>query len=407
MSAFSYIALDPQQKRKKGVVEADNPRQARQQLRDRNLMPLEVRIAAESKQSKRWIRFSLRRKWSTVDLVLVTRQMATLLNSDIPIDELLKAVSEQAEKPQVKQILLGLRAKVLEGYTLADSMKAFPATFSKLYRTTIAAGEQSGQLGVVLNKLAEFIEGQYAMSQKIRQALVYPTVMTLVSVAIVVFLLINVVPKIVNVFTSTHQTLPLSTQVLIGVSHGIRQYGLVILLVLLVIIYVVIRMLKNPKTRRKYHRLLLNLPVLGKAIRTINCARFGRTLGILTASSVPVLESMQAASQLVVPLPMQDAMKIAIERVREGSRIYQALKHTGYFPPLFLHLIASGESSGQLESMLEKSANYLERDIEHLIQSILTLFEPVMILVMGSIVLFIVLAIMLPIFSLDQLGAEL
>lgn len=408
MTAFNYIALNTSGKRHKGVVESDTARQARQQLRERGLTPLQVAVVSDRNTTQRHrLSFSFRRRLSVTDLALITRQMATLLTAGIPIDDMLSAVAEQAEKSQIKSVLLGLHSKVLEGYSLADSMEAFPSAFSKLFRTTVAAGEHSGQLGTVLLELAEFTERQHYVRQKVRQALVYPSVMMLVSLSIVVFLLINVVPNIIGVFTETHQTLPLATTLLIHISHIVREEGVWIVLALCLIGYGFFYALRQPGFREKFDRFLLKLPVIGKAIRTVNCARFGRTFGILTASSVPVLEAMHAASQLIIPIPMKESIMTAIDRVREGARIHQALKQTGYFPPMFIHLVAGGESSGQLESMLEKAASYLENDMEALIQNALTLFEPCMILVMGGVVLFIVLAIMLPIFSLDQLGVQL
>ena len=408
MTAFSYLALDNKGKQKKGVVESDSARAARAQLRDKGLSPLQVDVVSEKKTTNgKERRFSFRRRLSANDLALVTRQMATLLVAGIPIDEMLGAVAEQAEKTAIKTVLLGVRSKVLEGHSLADSMSNFPSAFPKLYRTSIAAGEHSGKLDTILLKLAEFTERQHHVRQKVRQALLYPSLMTMVSIAIVVFLLVNVVPKIIGVFTDTHQILPMATIVLIKISHVVKNEGWYMLLGFVLLIYGFSMALRRPAFRKTVDHILLKTPLIGKAIKTVNAARFGRTLGILTASSVPVLEAMEAATQLVVLVPMKEALVKAKQEVREGQRIYQALKQSGYFAPMFIHLVASGESSGQLESMLEKAANYLETDMEAFIQNVLTLFEPCMILVMGGVVLFIVLAIMLPIFSLDQIGSQL
>lgn len=408
MTAFQYTALDKNGKRIKGVAEGDSARLVRQQLREKQLTPLDVEpVAAQSKKTE-GNGFSLlntmRRKMSPGDLSLITRQMATLLDAGIPVDEVLTAVSEQTEKQFIKQILLGVRAKVLEGYGLADGMDDFPSAFPALYRTTVAAGERTGKLGQVLNQLAEYTEKQHYIRQKIKQALVYPIMMSSVSVSIVVFLLIYVVPKVISVFSETNQTLPLATQVLIDISNFVQGYGVYVLIGMVVFIFCWMRALKRVTFRKKVHAVLLKLPVIGHAIQTINTARFGRTLGILNAAAVPVLDAMHAASGLIKPIPMAEKIQASITQVREGSSIYIALQKTGCFAPMFLHLVASGEASGQLDAMLEKAANYLEKDVEGLIQMALTLFEPLMILVMGGIVLYIVLAIMLPIFALDNVS---
>lgn len=406
MTAFSYLALDKNGKRQKGIVESDSAQAARSQLRAEGLSLLQIDIVSEKATSNKK-RFQFRRRLSANDLSLITRQMATLLSAGIPIDEMLTAVAEQAEKSSIKKVILGVRSKVLEGYTLADSMGDFPSTFPKLYRTSVAAGERSGKLDSILEKLADFTERQHYVRQKVQQALLYPSLMTVVSFGIVVFLLTNVVPKIISVFTDTHQVLPFSTTLLISLSHFIKSNGWYLLLGIVLFAYAFVMALKRPVFRRWFDGFLLRLPVIGRAVRTVNAARFGRTFGILTASSVPVLEAMAAAEQLVVPVPMKSALEKAKQSVREGQRIHTALKQTHFFAPMFIHLVASGESSGQLENMLEKAATYLESDMEALIQNVLTLFEPCMILVMGAVVLFIVLAIMLPIFSLDQMGGQL
>ncbi len=412
MGAFNYLALDVSGKRKKGVIEADTARQVRQKLRDQGLMPIDVNEELEldginSKRKMNAFRFLFRKSMSTTDLALVTRQLSTLLAAGIPLDETLTAVANQTEKPRVKSILLGVRSKVMEGHSLAAGMNDFPSAFPKLYRTTVASGEKSGQLDSILLKLAEYTEKQHDIKRKIRQALIYPALMTLVSSCVVVFLLIYVVPKIVDVFVQTRQTLPLVTSILIAISQEFRTNGFYFLIALVFAIIVFRKLLKKKRYRAPFDRFLLKLPILGKSIRTVNSARFGRTFGILNSAGVPVIEAMQTAMKLITPLPMRTAVENAIAQVREGSSIHRALQHARYFSPMFIHLVASGETSGQLDAMLQKAASQQEGDVEALINGALTLFEPVMILVMGSIVLFIVLAIMLPIFALDQMGGLL
>ncbi len=409
MAAFNYTAVDQNGKRTKGIFEADSARQVRQKLRDQKLVPLDV-VMVEGKQKankntqkiKKRFR-SLRMK--TADLMLVTRQLATLLGAGIPLDETLAGVAEQAEKNNVKSILLGVRAKVLEGQSLAASMDAFPQAFPTLYRTTVASGERSGQLDLVLEKLAVYTEKKQHIRNKVQQALIYPSMMTLVSISVVVFLLIYVVPKIVHVFAQTQQTLPLSTTILINASQFILHDGWYLLLSIIALAFGCYRLLKNQAIHARWDGFLMRMPILGRAIKTVNAARFGRTLGILNAASVPVLEALQVSASLIKPLPMKLAVEQAIAKVREGAHIHLALKETRFFAPMFIHLVASGEASGQLEAMLEKAADHLEGEVETLIQNTLTLFEPIMILLMGAIVLYIVLAIMLPIFAMDNLSA--
>lgn len=409
MTAFNYTALDKKGKKIKGVAEADSARQVREQLRAKSLIPINIETVSDNgtnKQETNKKNFNFkklrRKRISTKDLTLITRQMATLLEAGIPIDEMLTAVSEQTEKQHVKSLLLGVRARVLEGYSLASSLDTFPNSFSKLYRTTVASGEKSGKLDFILEKLADYTERQYKLKQKIMQALLYPILMTVVSIVIVIFLLIYVVPKIVNTFNQTHMVLPLSTRVLIGFSTFLEHYGWWVVLALALIVIFFYRMLKVETFRSGFDKFMLKVPLLGSTMRTINEARFGRTFGILAAASVPVLEAMRASALLITPLPMRHAVELAIDKVREGSNIHYALKQTKFFAPMFIHLVASGENSGRLESMLQRAALTQEEDVGIVIDNLLTLFEPVLILIMGAIVLFIVLAIMLPIFAMDQ-----
>lgn len=404
MAAFDYVAVDAKGSKQKGVIEGDSPRHVRSLLRQQGLSPLKVNAVGDAKTAaSKFKQLAIsRKKMSVADLTLVTRQMATLLSAGIPIDEVLSGVAKQAEKSRVKSILIGVRSRVVEGHTLADAMDSFPHSFPMLYRTTVHAGERSGKLDLVLTKLADYTEEQHRIRKKIQQALVYPTLMMIVSVLVVVFLLIYVVPQIVNVFNQTNQSLPLATTTLIAFSIFLKSYGIYLVIGLVVLGFAFFRAMKKKSFKRRIHRMILRVPLIGKNFRMINCARYGRTFGILNSASVPVLEAMQAASRLITLVPMREAVESCSEKVREGANIHTALEKTGYFPAMFLHLVASGENSGQLEKMLDKAASSLESDVEMIIQNVLTLFEPVMILVMGGIVLYIVLAIMLPIFNLDQ-----
>lgn len=408
MAAYNYTALDSKGVQLEGVLEADSLRLARQQLRDQGYIPIEVSIFAETAKNKTAATsmsfFAFGGLRLTVkQLSLVTRQLATLLAAGIPLEEVLLGVGEQAEKPKIKSILLAVRSKVLEGNSLATGMADFPLAFPALYRATIAAGEQTGRLDTVLLRLADYTERQQEMRQKVQQALIYPTLMTSVSVIIVIFLMIFVVPKMVAVFSTNSQTLPLATRVLLVISHSMKYIGPLFLVLAPVFLIGSMRVLKkNANMRRRFHLFLLKIPLFGKTIKAINTARFSRTFGILLAAGVPVLEAMTISADLVTNLPIHEALKMAILRVREGVAIHQTLKLSTYFPSMSLHLIASGEATGQLEAMLERAANNQENEVERLIDTLLKLFEPILILGMGSVVLFIVMAVLLPVFSLNQ-----
>jgi general secretion pathway protein F len=410
LSTFTYTAINIKGEETRGIIEADSARAARQQLRDQGLTPLDVNSYVEAQRANEASKghFSFLHRGghlSIKELALATRQMATLLAAGIPLEEVLQAVAEQAEKPKLKNIFLSVRSKVLEGNSLATGLSEFPSAFPSLYRATVGAGEQTGRLDTVLQRLAEYTEKQQYMRQKIQQALIYPTLMTGVSVCIVIFLMIFVVPKMVAVFSSTKQSLPLATTVLLAISHSLKVVGPIIFVGLIgFVIWFRKHMQQHPSVRRRFHLLLLKIPLLGNTIKVINTARFSRTFGILLAAGVPVLEAMKVGSDLVLSMPIREAIETATLKVREGVHINQALKQTGYFPAMSLHLIASGEASGQLEAMLERAANNQDQEVERLIDTVLTLFEPMLILVMGSVVLFIVMAVLLPIFSLNQLG---
>jgi len=402
MGAFEYTAVDPRGKERKGVIEGDTPRRVRQQLRDKQLIPLSVIEVAE-KESTRQQSFTVRRSMSAADLAMITRQIATLVHSSMPLEEALTAVGEQSDTPRIKSIVMGVRAKVMEGHTLAEGLSDFPRAFPDLYRATVAAGEQSGHLDRVLERLADYTEGRQELRQKIMNAMIYPIVLTVLALGIVTLMLVYVVPKVVRVFTDTGQELPGLTTALIALSDFLRNYGLVVIGVLGIGAWIAYRLLKNPGPRRARDRLLLRLPVIGRLVRGINTARFTRTLSILTGSGVPVLDSLQISGAVITNLPMREAVQEAAERIREGAPIGKSLAKSGLFPPICIHLISSGEASGQLDTMLDRAAQNQERDVDGLIAALLGILEPALIVGMGVVVLIIVLAILLPIFELNQL----
>ncbi len=404
MGAFEYVALDDGGKEKKGVLEGDTARQVRQLLRDKGWVPVEVQETTEREtRSRRGGGLRLRRGVSATDLSLITRQLATLVRSGLPLEESLQAAYQQTEKARLKSMLLAVRSRVMEGHTLATGLGDFPHVFPELYRTTVSAGEQSGHLDVVLERLADYTESRQQMQQKIQLALFYPALLTLVAIGVVIGLMTYVVPQVVQVFENIGQELPVLTRSLIAVSDFMRAYGLVLLLLLAAGVGFAVWLLSKDGPKRRFHALLLHLPLIGRLERGINSGRFARTFSIVTASGVPVLEGLRIASEVMSNLPMREAVEDATRKVREGASIHAALEKSGHFPPMTVHLIASGEASGKLEQMLERAAVNQEREIETLISAVMGLFEPILILVMGALVLIIVLAILLPIFNLNQL----
>jgi len=405
MAAFEYIALDEKGREKKGIIEGDTQRQVRQMLRDKGMMPLQIDTAAnqDKKQQENKPTQVSRRSISATDLALFTRQLATLVRAAIPLDEALSAVGKQTEKPRIQGMVFALRAKILEGHTLAAGLSDFPKIFPQLFRATVAAGESSGHLDVVLDRLADYTESRQQMASKVAQATIYPAILTIMAFLVVTGLLMFVVPQIVEVFDTSGQELPGITKAMIWVSEFLQNWWGLLIVAAVAIYFAIQKFLSVPYNKRRYHLTLLRLPVLGKLVRGLNTARFSRTLSILSSSGVPVLDALKMAAPVVENLPMQEAVVDAAEKVREGSSIYAALDRSKLFPPMTLHLISSGEKSGNLEDMLDKAAEQQERELELLIATFMGLFEPLLIVAMGGIVLIIVLSILLPIINMNDL----
>lgn len=403
MGAFEYAALDARGRTRRGVMEGQTPRQVRTLLRERQLTPLSVQEVQRGPRSKEAKNPFLTRDLGGTDLALVTRQLATLIRSALPVEEALRVVADQADKPRSRRIMLAVRARVMEGHSLADGLDQFPGTFSDLYRATVAAGEQSGHLDLVLERLADYTEQRQQMTQKIQLALFYPALLTGVAVLVTAILMAWVVPKVVGVFDTLGQELPPLTQGLIAVSGFLQDHGLVLLGGILVAGLLLRWVLRLPGPRLRFHRVQLTLPLVSRLVRGANTARFARTLSILAASGVEVLNALRISAQVLTNLPMRQAVEVAAKRVREGASLHGSLRDSGYFPPMTVQLIASGEATGDLETMLERAAANQEREVEGLIAVMLGLFEPLLILVMGGVVLVIVLAILMPIFDLNQL----
>jgi len=404
MGAFEFVALDKGGKESKGLLEGDTPRHVRQLLRERNLLPVSITEVAR-KEARRRPSFSLRRGLSASDLALLTRQLATLSEAGLPLEEALHAVSQQNENSRAQSILLGVRSRVMEGHALADGLADFPQAFPELYRATVAAGEQSGHLDAVLERLAEFTESRQILQQQVRNALIYPIALVVTAVAIISFMLAYVVPKVVYIFENYDQQLPLLTRIMIGASDFIRDYWAAIIVGTVAIVFGLRRLLRKEGPKRRYHRLLLRLPIVSKLTRGINTARFTQTLSILAGSGVPILESLRIAAQVVVNVPMREAVEEASLRIREGAMISRSLAASRLFPPMTTHLISSGEASGRLEEMLTRAAINQEREVDGLIATLLGIMQPLLVIVMAAIVLLIVLAILMPIFEINTLIA--
>jgi general secretion pathway protein F len=402
MPAYEYTALDSSGKERRGLLEGDNARQVRAALREQSLMPISVEEVVDSRP-QRLDSLSMARRINAMDLSLLTRQLATLVRSGLPLEEALLAVSQQSEKARVRSVMLGVRSRVVEGRTLAEGLAAFPGVFPEIYRATVSAGEQSGHLDSVLERLADYTENRQVLQQRIRNAMVYPILLTVVCVMIVALLLGYVVPEVVRVFEAGDRQLPLLTRILIAMSDFIRGWWWLVLAALGALGYGLKRALLQPATRRRFDRFKLRLPLVGRVTRGNNAARFSRTFAILTASAVPVLEALRISGEVVSNVPMREAVQEAAVRVREGAPIARSLGASKLFPPMLIHLVSSGETSGALESMLERAADNQERELDGVVNAAVGILGPLMILLMGGFVFVIVLALLLPIFELNQL----
>lgn len=403
MAAFRYEAYDAAGRLKKGVLEADTARQLRARLREQGLLVAEVATVSEATMARGSSRWHWRRGLSGTQLSLVTRQFATLLAAGLPVEQTLNALIEQADTDYQRQVLAGVRGEVLAGHSLARALQKYPRVFPELYVILVAAGEQSGRLGEVMERLADYTESHQALRQKVGLAFIYPAIVTLVAGTVVLGLLTYVVPQVVSVFQNTNQTLPWLTRALIGLSDFLRASGWLWLIAIAVAIWAARRALRLPPTRLRFHRWLLRLPLVGALVRGVNSAQLASTLAILVGSGVPLLAALQAGAGVVNNLPMRQAVEEAARKVREGGSLSRALAAAKLFPPMLVHMIASGEASGRLVHMLERAAAQQSREMENRVMGLTSLLEPLLIVVMGVVVLVIVLAILLPIFEMNQL----
>ncbi len=401
MAAFEYKAINGKGQNVKGVFESDTVKLARQQLRSQGLTLLELNEVHNKEPNNH--RSLLAHKINMRQMAHITRQLSALLRSGLAIDEALGVIAKQLESAGARRVLLGIRSRILEGQSFAQACQAFPSTFTPLYRATIAAGESSGKLDQVLERLADYISDKGQIHRKLQMAMIYPLMLTSVSLLVVIALLTYVVPEITGVFDKMDQKLPTITVGLIACSDFFKHYGLYLLVLIFALSALSKAILRHDAPRLKYHHFLLTAPFIAKFTKGINTARFTRTLAILTNSGVELLEALKISSQVLSNNVMEKAVENTALRVREGQSLNKALEKSGFFPPVTIHLIASGEASGQLPRMLANAADDQEREMEALTEMTMGLFEPLLILFMGVVVLLIVLAILLPIFEMNQL----
>ncbi|WP_180128262.1 MULTISPECIES: type II secretion system inner membrane protein GspF [unclassified Acinetobacter] len=400
MPAYQFTAIDASGKQQKGVLEGDSARQIRQQLRDQSLIPVAVDpIEQKDKHAQqRWFQKGL----NAYDLALLTRQLSVLVAAAIPLEEAIRAVGKQNEKAYVQNLLMSVRSKVLEGHSLANALQQ-AGRFPELYIATIAAGERSGHLDLILDQLADYTENRFAMQKKVQGAMIYPIILMLMSFGIVMGLMTYVVPDIVKTFDQSKDALPWITVALMKASDFIRMAWPFLLVGSVVSIFLLVRFLRTAAGHYAFDRLTLKLPLFSKLSKGINAARFASTLSILTKSGVPLVDALKIGAAVSNNWVIRDSVNLAAEKVTEGGNLATQLERSGYFPPMMVQMIKSGESSGELDRMLERASTMQDREVTTLISTLLALLEPLMLVFMASIVLVIVIAVMLPIVNMNNM----
>lgn len=410
MSAFSYKALNEAGKTVKGILEGDSERHVRSLLRAKKLKPLEVESAGAQIEkagdeslnlagwSQRWAS-----RLSTRELSIFTRQLASLVRSGLPLDEALHATAKQAHKPNIKRVVLHVRTKVLEGFSLAQALGENPVAFNEMYRALVKAGESSGYLGPVLERLADYTQNSQQVQQRLQMAMIYPFVLLAISLGVIILLMSMVVPKLVGVFANSNHELPTLTKALIVSSDFVVNYGIYVFFAIVGIVIGVRRLLKKEAYLRTWHVWQLRLPVIGELVRQINSARFAATLSLLSASGVPLLQALTIAGQVMTNRLLQESCEQVVNAVREGSSLWRAMENAGTFPPLLVQLVSSGETNGTLPQQLDNAAKDQERELEMVLGMAMGLLEPLTIVFMGFSVCLIVMAILQPIFQMSSL----
>ncbi|MFZ6817980.1 type II secretion system inner membrane protein GspF [Undibacterium sp. Ji22W] len=403
MPAFRYEAVDPNGSTKKGVLTADSARAARSDLRAQHLVPVMVELIVNQTGEGRRGKSLFSEHLSNVELALFTRQLSSLLEAGLPLEQAFSALLEQAERVYIRDLVASIRSEILAGSALSDALKQHQNDFTDIYCALVASGEQIGQLSRVLSRLADYIERRNALTQKVKLAFTYPAIVTIVAFAIVIFLLTYVVPQIVSVFANTKQKLPLLTVVMLAISDFVRAYGWLVAIVVIVVTFACRRALKDPQIKMRWHTWLLDAPMYGKFERSLNTARFSSTLSITTGSGVPILKALQTSRETLSNVAMREQVEEATNSVREGVSLARALSAHKHFPPMLIHMIRAGEVTGELPAMLERASSAQEQDLERRALTIAGLLEPLLILAMGVVVLLIVLAVLMPIIEINQL----
>lgn len=401
MAAYDYKALTADGRRTSGVISADNPRSARRELRARQLTPVEVEESGQSKSRGARLRGRLSHKQRT----LFTRQMAVLLQSGMTVEQALTAAAADGSAASVKALILGVRAQVMEGVTLADSLRSAPSAFPALYRSVVSAGESSGKLPAVLDQLATNLERTYKMASTARAALVYPAVLGVMALLMVTALMVFVVPKLVEQFAMLGTTeLPLLTQIVIGASDFARSWSWLLALCIFAGVAVFSQAMKSPAFRKSLDAFLLGFPLIGPLIQTLSAAQFARVHATLAGSGATVIEALAAARGAMSNAVFRDAATAIIEQVQQGGTLSSAMRATKVFPPLLTHMVQSGEAARDVPAMMNRAADFLESEFEATTRTLLSLLEPAIIVILGGIVGTIVLSIMLPIMQLNTLA---
>lgn len=399
MGAYRYEALNQGGKTQKGLMEGDSPRHIKNLLREQGLIPLSIEVSTQGAGTKR----ARGQRISSHDRVQIIRQLSSLANADIPIDESLSTIASEVSKNVVRERLLELRSLVLAGHSLARALEMNARDFPEIFQALVAAGERSGRLGSVLERLADYIEAKEALTRRVLFAMIYPAIVTVVATGIVIFLMTNVVPQVVSVFINNHQTLPLLTQVMIDISDAIRHWGVVMVLGVLLVGFMVRWLLRQPAQRMVWHRWLLTFPIIGPAVRGYNTERFASTLAILVNGGVPILMALQGAAKTMGNVYLREDVERSIVMVREGFPLSRALGLNRRFSPTLLQLIRAGETTGRLADMLGRAASIESRVLEEKITGLTALLEPVLILMMGLVVGLIVMAVLMPIMEINQM----
>ena len=411
MSAYSYKALDAKGKIIKGVIEGDSERQVRSQLRSRQLKPMTVKESGEkvggrddtknTTSPRQWFKPRI----SNSDLALITRQLATLVQSNMPLDEALTATAQQTKKPRIKSLVLQVRARVLEGHSLAYALGDFPQIFNEMYCAMVKAGEHAGFLGTVLEQLADYTEDSQQAQQKVKSAMIYPIILMVIAATVIGILMVFVIPDMVSMFAHTKQELPALTQFVIASSNFLTDYWWVIIVAIVLLMVIWRQLLKNPDRRKAWHHLQLKIPFISGLVTAMDTSRFASTLSILTSSGVPLLDGLRIASEVLTNLRLRQASQEVAISVQEGGSLNRALDQADVFPPMMVHMVASGEASGELEAMLTRSATTQQRELEMTLGNVMAIFEPLMIVVMAAVICGIVFAILLPIIEMNKLVA--